>query len=809
MKLINTVIRKITGNELAQKQAGQTVGGKPNKKIVPLLRQVGADGCVLLKNNGALPFTQDDTVAVFGRVQYDWFFVGNGSGGDVCTPYKISLADSIKSEKPFKTDPILDEKYRVWSQKHQVDPGFWGHWPRFYPEMKIPEKEIELASQRNTKALVVIGRSAGEDRENALKKGSFYLTDSEIKLLDSVTRCFEKTVLILNIGSITDFEKINSYKDKLSAIMIVWQGGMESGNSVCDVLSGKVSPSGKLTDTIALKYSDYPSSDNFGNKEKNCYTEDIFVGYRYFETFCPEKVLYEFGYGLSYTDFSAETLKAEFSDGKFRAEVKVKNIGSYSGKEVIQLYVSAPDGKLSKPSKVLTAFAKTSLLAPGEEQILTLVCDEYSFSSYDDIPTSDTANSYILESGDYDFFIGTSCRKLKKVFTHNRSCSKTLCRCNEVMAVDKEDVFDRIIGITENGKHKISYAPVPSRTVSLKETVENSLPKPYVYTGDSGIKLKDVRDKKASMGDFIAQLTPDELELITRGEGPMDSALGPKGNAGAFAGVSQSLRDKGIPPVITTDGPSGIRLISSCSLMPCATAIASTWDTELTTALFEQMGSEMVQKGTDVLLAPGMNIHRNILCGRNFEYYSEDPVVSGEIASAAVIGIQKNGVSACPKHFACNNQEYNRNYNNSVLSQRALREIYLKGFEICVKKAKPVSIMTSYNKINGVWSHYNYELCTTVLRNEWNYDGVVVTDWWMRYASSPEFPEINGNAYRVRAQVDVLMPGARTAVSKNFSSDGTLLETYGKEDGITLAEMQRSAENVLNAVLKINKGKNL
>lgn len=809
MNIINKIIRKLSGAELAQKQAAAVLGGKANESIVPLLRKAGADGCVLLKNDGALPFNQNDSVAVFGRVQNDWFFVGNGSGGDVCTPYKTSLIDSIEAEQPFKIDLQLKEKYKTFSDTHKVDPGFWAHWPRFYPEMKISDSEVKRASERNTKALVIIGRSAGEDRENVLKKGSYYLTDTETKLLDSVTRHFKNVTLLLNIGSLIDFEKIASYKDRISSIMLVWQGGMESGNSVCDVLSGKVSPSGKLTDTIALCYDDYPSSENFGNKDENKYTEDIFVGYRYFETFCPEKVLYEFGFGLSYTEFSQEIIKADYFDGKFTAEVKIKNIGKVSGREVVQLYVCAPLGKLPKPKKVLTAFKKTKLLAPDEEEIITLSCDEYSFASFDDDGSTGNINCYVTEGGNYDFYIGKSVKSCVKAFSFTQSETKVLEQLSEVLAVPDSMRFDRLSYKIENGKITPCHSPVPYRTTNLRDIILKGLPKGQKYTGDRNIKLRDVRDGKAKMSDFVAQLSPDELELITRGEGPMNSSLGAKGNAGAIGGVSESLREKGIPPIITTDGPSGIRLLSSCSLMPCGTALACTWDTELIESLFDEMGKEMVEKGSDVLLAPGMNIHRNPLCGRNFEYYSEDPVLSGEMAVATVLGIQKNGVSACPKHFACNNQEYNRNYNNSVVSQRALREIYLKGFEICVKKAKPLNIMTSYNKINGVWSHYNYELCTSILRNEWNYDGAVMTDWWMRYASSPEFPELNGNAYRVRAQVDVLMPGGKTAMSKSFEPDGTLLETYHKDGGITLGEMQRCAENVLNMALRTNKGKNL
>jgi len=263
--------------------------------------------------------------------------------------------------------------------------------------------------------------------------------------------------------------------------------------------------------------------------------------------------------------------------------------------------------------------------------------------------------------------------------------------------------------------------------------------------------------------------------------------------------------EKGVPPVVTTDGPSGIRLYDSCSLMPIGTALACSFDRELVRELFTKVGQEMVDRGSDVLLAPGMNIHRNPLCGRNFEYFSEDPVVSGQMAAAVVQGLQSTGVSACPKHFACNNQETKRNTNDSVVSQRALREIYLKGFEICVKEASPKNIMTSYNKVNGVWCHYQFELVKTILRDEWGYQGNVMTDWWMQYAPSPEFPKLKGNAYRVRARVDVLMPGGKNFFDKSMKPDGTLLATYGKEDGITLGEMQECARNVLRCVMDLKK----
>ncbi len=359
--------------------------------------------------------------------------------------------------------------------------------------------------------------------------------------------------------------------------------------------------------------------------------------------------------------------------------------------------------------------------------------------------------------------------------------------------------FERLV----NSDGATAYEAVPARTVSLKEKILRNLPEEIPYTGNKGFKLSDVTSGKISVSDFIAQLDNDELEAISRGDYTMDSSLGAKGNAGAIGGVTQSLRDKGIPPVITTDGPSGIRLKACCSLLPVGTALACTWNTALVERLYSALGAEMREKGSDILLGPGMNIHRSPLCGRNFEYFSEDPLITGKTASAFVRGVQDSGLSACPKHFACNNQETNRNYNDSRVSERALREIYLKGFEICVKEAAPKNLMTSYNKINGVWGHYNYELCTDILRNEWGYDGCVMTDWWMRSSKSPEFPRLCDNAYRVRAQVDVLMPGGKRTGKRK--PDGTLLASLGKDGGITRAELQRTAKNVLKMVISVKK----
>ena len=335
----------------------------------------------------------------------------------------------------------------------------------------------------------------------------------------------------------------------------------------------------------------------------------------------------------------------------------------------------------------------------------------------------------------------------------------------------------------------------------MKKIITDALPRDFGYTGDKDIKLSEVKEGKSSIEDFIAQLSTKELEAISRGDYVMNSPLGNKGNAGCMGGVLPSLRDKDIAPLTTTDGPSGIRIGACCSLLPIGSLISSMWNDDLATEAYALISKEMKVKGSDILLAPGLNIHRNPLCGRNFEYYSEDPVLTGKTAAAVVRGIQSAGGAACPKHFACNNQETSRNKSDSRLSERALREIYLKGFEICVKEAAPLTIMTSYNKINGVWGHYNYNLCTRILRQEWGFKGLVMTDWWMQSSKSPEFPNLSDNAYRVRAGVDVLMPGGNRAGKRK--PDGTLLKTYGKPDGITLGEMQDTAKHVIELVMKL------
>lgn len=806
-KLKNKVDRTIANiiNAVAQANVASEDGcGTSTKEMSQLCRMAGAEGIVMLKNKGnVLPLSKDKTVSVFGRVQRDFFYVGYGSGGDIKPPYKVNLIDGLRANENITVNEELAQEYENWCIKNPVSDGFWGHWPMCYEEMPTSDEFVKKHAEKSDVALVVIGRAAGEDRENTLTEGSYYLTKEEKQLLKNVCNHFNDVAVILDCGSVIDMSYFKEYDEKISSLLYVWQNGMESGNAIADVLSGNVTPSGKLADTIAAKYEDYPSAKFFGNKKFNFYTEDIYVGYRFFETFAKDKVLYPFGFGLSYTDFDVTVTQTRLTGDIFTAFVTVKNIGDkYSGKETVQLYLNAPQGMLGKPLRSLAAFEKTQLLLPGQEQKLKLTFDLKDCASYDDSGITGHKSSYVLEKGDYEVYIGTDVRSAVLSRTFNIPALRIVSVHSQIAAPNAKYPFERLrTKVLENGEIKAVTEPAPVMSASLKERIKENLPQSIPQTGDLGYKLKDVKDGKITMEEFVAQLSFDELEAITRGDYVMNSPLGAKGNAGAIGGVLPSLRQKGVPAVITTDGPSGIRLADRCSLLPNGAALACSFNKEIVKALYAELGKEMLLRGSDILLAPGMNIHRNVLCGRNFEYFSEDPLLSGYTASAVVEGVQSQGVSACPKHFACNNQEVNRTHNDSRVSERALREIYLKGFEYVVKNANPHNIMTSYNKINGVWGHYQYDLVATVLRKEWGYKGCVMTDWWMRSSKSPEFPAVSTQGYRVRSQVDVLMPGGSRSGKR--VPDGTLKASYKAKDGITLGEMQLCAMHILQMVIDV------
>ncbi|MBQ9730788.1 MAG: glycoside hydrolase family 3 protein [Bacilli bacterium] len=788
-KIINTIVESVTQNSVAEIDDGIDT----NEDFKKLCRKVAADSCVLLKNDSILPLSNEN-VALFGRCQINYFYVGYGSGGDVKAPYKVSLLQGLQNNG-FNLNNEVVEMYEKWCKKNPPYDGYWGAWPMCYDEMPLKELDVERFAKTSEVAIYVVGRSSGEDRENKLDKGSLYLTKIEEKNLEIISKYFKKTVVLINAGCIIDMSFVEKYN--IGSVMYVWQGGQESGNGIADVLNGTVNPSGKLSNTVA-PIIDYPSTKNFGDKVFNNYEEDIYVGYRAFETFnsLKNKVIYPFGYGLSYTSFNFDNVKVSF-DKEIEFNVEVKNTGKVAGRETVQLYLEAPNGKLGKPSRVLLAYKKTKLLDSNESELVTLKIKKEDLASFDDSGITGFKNSYVIEKGTYKFYLGNNVRSSKVIYERNLDF-EVIKTVEEICP--PEISFKRLV----NKDGVMDYEDTPTRSINLKEKIINRLPKTYEYTGDLGYKLIDVKNGVVSLEQFVAQLNDDELETITRGglEG-MYSPRGAAGNAGVFGATSDSLISKGIPSVCTNDGPSGIRLQSHSTLLPIGIALACTFDDELVEELLFNLSKEMIERKSNVLLAPGMNIHRNPLCGRNFEYFSEDPYLTGKIGAAYIKGVQKTGIFATPKHFCCNNQETARLVHDSRVSCRALREIYWKGFEIALKEAKPQCLMMSYNKVNGVYSYYNYDLGTTLLRDEWNYEGVIMTDWWMRDGVSPDFENISNQAYRVRAQVDVFMPGSARVGKLKGKTDGSIINSLNKENGITRGELQRSAMNVLRTCLKL------
>ena len=768
--LAQSVIDAVVGGSLSQDETAAAGERVVTPGMGELLRRAGAEGCVLLKNDGVLPLKKDREIAVVGRCQVDWFYIGYGSGGDVNGPYYINLAEALE-RSGAAYNRALAKVYRTWcaSKENLPDEGWWGHWPYSHSEMPLDDVTVRFAAERADTAVVVIGRAAGEDRENRLEKGSYYLTDPERDMLRRVTAAFARTVVLVNAGSVMDMSWTEEYP--ISAVLLAWQGGMESGSAVCDVLYGAVSPSGRLADTIAKSYNDYPSSGSFGGRKFNEYTEGVFVGYRHFDSFAPDRVLYPFGFGLSYTSFREEPEPPARVEGGVRVSVRVTNTGALPGGESVLLWCAPPAGTLKKPARTLAAFGRTKELAPGESETLTLACDDKTLASFDE-----SRHVFFLDAGKYRFAV-------------NGTDAGAVTLTGEIVVERCE--------------------PIRLTSGELRERILARLPDELPRVPGKALTLDDAAEGRATLDELVAQLSDAELEELTRGHGTVSSALGVSGNAGVLGGISERLRSRGIPPVVCCDGPAGLRINRYCSLLPCGTALACTFDAELIERLYRLVGAELRRCGADVLLAPGMNIHRNPLCGRNFEYFSEDPLLSGKMAAAVVRGVQSAGVAACPKHFACNNQETCRNKNDSRVGERALREIYLRNFEICVKESKPLALMTSYNKVNGVWAHYHYDLVTTVLRGEWGFDGMVMTDWWIQKAKSPEFPLLRDNAYRVRAQVDVLMPGSMSHAEKRCRSDGTVLRALEKPDGLKRAELQRTAKNVLLLCLRLRAGKQI
>ncbi len=728
---------------------GRKLTGSPEHTA--LSRKAAGEGMVLLKNDdNALPLKKDEKVALFGKATIE-YIKGGGGSGDVFCAYTHNIYDGFaQKEKESKISvymPTVDfykEYVKKESRKIPTRAEIEKTWDivnamdfcqkkddivydtfasMHVVEAEAPDELISAAAENADTAIITLSRFSAEGVDRRAISGDYYLSDAEKSLIDRVSSAFKKTIVVLNSGGVVDCEHF-AENDKVQGILCGWQGGMEGGMAVADILCGDVNPSGKLGDTIPKSYDCYENGKMFQTGYEHLdYEDDIYVGYRYFETIpgAAEKVRYPFGFGLSYTDFEMSGAFCGESEGKIVAVVTVKNIGKVSGKEVVQLYYSAPQGKLGKPSKELAAFAKTKLLAPGESQTVALSFDINDMASFDDLGKIQKS-AFVLEKGTYKFSLGNSVRNTRLLdyeFTadgdiivkQSKSLLKPFKLEKRLLADGSYETLPQSEPSYDSGKNNLADAKAPDEAVM------------FDYVGE-----------KISLDDFIRQFTVDELIDFVGGHQNQPGVC----NTGAFGG----LKRLDIPPIPTADGPAGVRLNAKTgaptTAWPCATLLACTWNTELIEEVGSAGGAELRENNLGVWLAPAMNIHRNPLCGRNFEYFSEDPLLAGKCCAADVRGIQSRKVAASVKHFACNNRESNRFECDSRVSERALREIYLRGFEICVREADPWTVMSSYNIINGCHTSTSYELLTEILKGEWGFKGMVTTDWGVHSHHSDE-----------------------------------------------------------------------
>ena len=709
-----------------------------------LSRKAATEGMVLLKNeNNALPLKRGEKIALFGKATIE-YIKGGGGSGDVHCPYIRNIYDGFKEkEKTGKVSvymPLVDF-YKDYVEKESVniptkaqinatwdivnamefctkrdDMTYDTFASMHVKEPAVPDELINNAAENAETAIITLSRFSAEGVDRRPQGGDYYLSEIEKELIDKACVLFKKVVIVINSGATIDCEYF-AENDNVSAVLFGWQGGMEGGMAIADILCGDVNPSGKLTDTIVKSYDYYPCKDEFWESFKYIdYSDDIYVGYRYFETIPGAKdyVRYPFGFGLSYTTFEISGRVCCESEGKIIAVATVKNTGNVAGKEVIQLYYSAPQGLLGKPSRELAAYKKTKLLSPGEAETVVLSFDVNDMSSFDDLGKI-AKSAYILEKGSYEFYLGTSVRKAEKLAfeyeVKDNIITEQLKNWCKPFKLEKRMLSDGSFESLPAGEESYYYA--------VNELSGASAPNELVKFDNVGEKI--------SMDEFVAQFTLDELMYIVGGQKTTGVC-----NTGSFGGIERL----DIPYFPTADGPAGLRLEPETGIpttaWPCATLLACTWNTDLIYEVGAAGGAELRENNLAIWLAPALNIHRDPLCGRNFEYYSEDPLVAGKSAAAATRGIQSNKVAVSIKHFACNNKEANRYDIDSRISERALREIYLKGFEICVKEADPYTVMSSYNRINGQHTSESYELLTGILRNEWGFKGMVVTDWGVK-----------------------------------------------------------------------------
>lgn len=781
------------------------------------------EGIVLLKNDSDCLPVSPCRIALFGAGVTHTVKGGSGSG-EVNERQSVDIYDGmINAGFKITTGKWLEEYeedydngYKEWKHSHQGLASLTDGMAQ--PYMLPYGREVsdeDIAESDCDTAIYVVSRQAGEGDDKRLENGEFDLSASEIKSIKKLASSYKKSILVINSGSYMNLESIEDAG--VSAVIFFCQQGMEGGRAFADIITGKVSPSGKLTDTWAKKYSDIPFGDEYsyrsGKEPIENYREGIYVGYRYFDTFSVEP-RYHFGYGLSYTEFKMQTLSVKLDNNKVSVSVRVENTGVYTGKEVVEIYGSAPAGKLPKEYQRLVGFAKTRELAPGENEILTLDFDIYMLASF-----SEEGASYVLEAGDYIIRVGEASNTTEAaavitldktaVIYRNRNICKPAERIEEIIPVTRENTAD----LSRATRLELKASDITAQTIEYKT--------PEVYSDEAVDAIMD-------------RLTDKELIEVCSGEGMLGMLSTEKlFTPGAVGRTTSKLYSKGLINVNLADGPAGLRLLRESAInkhgklkmirgsylmsfletfpefllsfvhadpkkdtviyqyttaFPVGTALAQSWNTELVEQVGRAVSCEMEEYNITYWLAPAMNIHKNPLCGRNFEYLSEDPLLTGKIAAAITRGVQSiEGNYVTIKHFACNNAEFNRTHSDSRINERALREIYLKGFEICIRDSKAKSVMTSYNLLNGTYTPDIYDTCTACLRNEWGFDGVVMTDWYSTNRG------LGRNDLAIKAGNDLIMPGGRS-YKKEIQR--------GLESGvITRTDLRRAAANIIRSIV--------
>lgn len=738
---------------------GRRVTG--SRKHIVQSRNAAREGMVLLKNeNNVLPLSLGQKVVLMRKGTAD-YVKGGGGSGDVVVDYSMTLADGMREKMAKGKVQVFDELIdfyvdNIWAQYNS------GCVPGLTSEPEIPADLLERAREFSDTAIVSISRFSGEgwdrtsvgeadirreygswegeDRDVNLanqifERGDFYLSKAEEKMIETVKKNFAHVIVVMNVGGMVDSEWFYQ-DDRIEAVLMAWQGGIEGGGAAADIICGDANPSGHLTDTFAKSLEDYPSSAEFHKSADYVeYTDDIYVGYRYFETIpgAAERVNYPFGFGLSYTNFEIALDNAMVKDQQIIFEVLVRNAGNVAGKEVVQIYASAPQGKLGKAKKVLVGFTKTFFLDPGERQLIKVSVDIKNLASYDDQGLVQKS-AWVLEKGKYRFYVGENVRDAGETeFIYEVTEDRVLEQLSE--RLKPYGLTKRMLADGTFQEVQVEEKPQDPCGFERQDplSLEGVLP---IVRGESGKSLLrmqmekkpqliDVYKGKMSLDDFLIQL-PLQNRIDLLGGQPNT------GLANTFGIGNQA--EYGIPNVMTADGPAGLRVTADSGVTttawPCATMLACSWNTELVEGVGRSAALEVKENNIGMWLTPACCIHRSPLCGRNFEYYSEDPFLSGKIGAAMVNGIQSEHIAASPKHFAANNKETNRKASDSIVSERALREIYLKQFEIIVKESDPWTIMSSYNLLNGTHTSESYDLLIGILREEWGFQGMVTTDWW-------------------------------------------------------------------------------